>query len=42
MLDMQVPVALVTALIMALGAYFSYKNISVTANAICPAADGVS
>jgi len=34
MLDMQVPVALVTALIMALGAYFSYKNISKSASSI--------
>ncbi|MBS3984999.1 MAG: hypothetical protein KGZ66_05290 [Selenomonadales bacterium] len=34
MLDIQVPVALVTALIMALGTYFSYKNISKSASSI--------
>jgi len=34
MLDMQIPIALVTALIMAPGAYFSYKNIGKGAGSI--------
>jgi len=34
MLDMQIPIYLVTALIMAPGAYFSYKNISKGAGSI--------